>query len=237
MSIISLPALVVQTLESQSWGQQRYDTTETSDESGEIAVNAGAPPRWTCTLRSPSWLTLEEAAEWEAMLLRLRGGINHLAVYDVLRPAPRGTMRGSPVLGAPVQRGDTSCVITNVVGTIARGDWIGLGVGLGTSQTVKAVDPVASSVLTPTSAVWVNNVSAAATWVNNASQPATWWLGGTVTLQFEAPAREDMVTGTPVVWDRPLTYFTTTNNQTTWQTGRNGPTLAGYAFDGVEQWS
>jgi hypothetical protein len=221
MSIISLPALVVQTLESQSWGQQRYDTTETSDESGEIAVNAGAPPRWTCTLRSPSWLTLEEAAEWEAMLLRLRGGINHLAVYDVLRPAPR----------------DTSCVITNVVGTIARGDWIGLGVGLGTSQTVKAVDPVASSVLTPTSAVWVNNVSAAATWVNNASQPATWWLGGTVTLQFEAPAREDMVIGTPVLWDRPLTYFTTTNNQTTWQTGRNGPTLAGYAFDGVEQWS
>lgn len=237
MSIVTLPALVLQTLESQAWGQQRFDVAETSDETGEIAVNSGAPPRWTCALRSPSWLALDEAAEWEAMLLRLRGGINHLAVYDVLRPEPRGTMRGAPVLGAAVKRGDTSCVIANVVGTIARGDWLGLGQGLGTSQTVKAVAPASSPVLVPTSAAWVNNAGAAATWLNNASQPATWWLGGTLTLQFEAPAREDMAPGTVVVWDRPLTYFTATNNQTTWRTGRNGPVLEGYAFEGIEQWS
>lgn len=236
MSIVTPSATVLATLGGQGFGQQRFDVAETSGETGDTAINAGAPARWTCTLRSAAWLTLAEAAEWEAMLLRLRGGINHLAVYDVLRPAPRGTMRGAPVLGAAVARGDGTAVLTNVVGTLNTGDWLQFGTGVGTSQLVKLLEPVASAVLTPTSAGWVNNAAAAATWVNNAAAAATWWLGGTVTITFDAVAREDFAVGTAVVWDKPVGYYGMGNTTTSWQAGSNGPTLAGYAFDGVEQW-
>ncbi len=236
MSIVTPSATVLATLGAQGFGQQRFDVAETSPETGDTAVNAGAPARWTCTLRSASWLTLDEAAEWEAMLLRLRGGINYLAVYDVLRPAPRGTMRGAPVLRDPVARGDSTAVLTNVVGTLKTSDWLQFGTGVGTSQLVKLLEPVSSAVLTPTSAGWVNNVAGAATWVNNASAPATWWLGGSVTITFDAPAREAFAAGTAVVWDKPVAYYGMNNSATTWQAGSNGPTLAGYAFDGVEQW-
>lgn len=236
MSIVTIPANVAATLAEQTWGQRRFDLAEVSDATGDAAVNANAPPRWTVGLRAARWLRPDESDDWAAMLLQLRGGINHLAVYDVLRPAPRGTMRGAPVLGAALARGATSMVLANVVGTIKANDWLGVGSGLGSSQLLKSTGAVASSILTATSATWRNNVSAAATWVNNASAAATWWLGGTVTVPIEPPARDDYPAGTAVVWDKPVTYVTMTNEQASW-TARGGDLApAGYAIDGMEQW-
>lgn len=236
MSIVTIPATVAGTVAAQSWGQRRFDLAEISDATGSAAVNANAPPRWTVGLRAAAWLTPDESDTWAAMLLQLRGGINHLAVYDVLRPAPRGTMRGAPVLGAALARGATSMVLTNVVGTLNSNDWLGIGTGLGTSQLVKVAAPVASAVLTPTSATWRNNAAAAATWLNNASAAATWWLGGTVTVAIEPPARDAYAAGTAVIWEKPVTYVTMTNDQLSWSAQGGDLAPAGYAFDGMEQW-
>ena len=127
--------------------------------------------------------------------------------------------------------------VANVVGTVEEGDWLGLGSGYGTSQLVKATATVASSVLVPTAATWRNNVSAAATWTNNVSAAATWWLGGTISVPFEAPARDGYPAGGAVVWDKPLVYMAMSNNQNSWRTVSGAPALQGYAFDGIERWS
>lgn len=236
MSIVTIPATVAATIGGQTFGQRRFDLAEVSDANGAAAVNANAPPRWTVGLRAPQWLTPDEADEWTAMLLQLRGGINHLAVYDVLRPAPRGTMRGAPVLGAAVMRGDTSIVVTKVVGTLKANDWLGLGSGLGTSQLVKATAAVASSVLTASSATWRTSAAAVAGWHRSGGAVSTWWRGGTVTVPIEPPARDDYPAGTEVAWDKPVTYVTMTNDRFSWSAEGGDLAPAGFAFDGMEQW-
>lgn len=137
MSVITLPAEVEATIGAQSWGQLRYETAERSDETGASAVLVGAPPRWTSSLRSMQAMPLAEAGAWEALLMDLDGMVNHLAVYDKLRPAPQGTLRGTPVLGAAAAIGATSVQLASAVGTLKRGDWLQIGTGLGTSQLVK----------------------------------------------------------------------------------------------------
>ena len=112
MSIITLPATVIATLGRQSWGQQRYDLTEESDVTGAVAVNTGPPPRWRSGLASARGMTMAEAGAWQAMVLALQGRRHHLAVYDKLRAAPQGTLRGTLTLSAAVAAGAAALPIT-----------------------------------------------------------------------------------------------------------------------------
>lgn len=237
MAVITIPALVAESVEAQSWGQVRYDVAEVSDVTGDQSVNAGAPARWKVGLRAAAWLNQDEAAAWEFMLLKLRGGINHLAVYDLLRPAPRGTLRGAPFLAAPVERGASTLTLGGAVGTLKQGDALQIGSGVGSSQFIKVAEDAAATVLTPTSAGWTTSSSAAATWSTASAATATWWLGGTMTVTFEAVARDDYPPGTAVQWDKPVTYVAMQNNQLSWSAQAGGPFLTGYAVDGLEQWS
>lgn len=97
-----------------SLGQQRYDMTESSDSTGADAARLLGPPRWTVSLRSIEAMTLSEAGLWEAMLLQLRGRVNHLALHDPVRAAPRGTLRGAPLLNAAASAGATSITLVDV---------------------------------------------------------------------------------------------------------------------------
>lgn len=237
MSVITIPAAVHDTLGGQSFGQHRYDVAESSDVTGDSAVNAGAPPRWTSGLRSADGLTLEEAGEWEGLLLRLRGGINYLAVYDKLRPAPLGTMRGEPKIGAAVAVGDSTAVLVNFVGTLKAGDWLQFSTGVGSSQLVKVVQACASSVLTPTAAAWSTTTPAAASWTTSGAAAATWFLGGSAVVTFQPEARYSYAVGTAVAWDKPVAYMAMTTNRLVWQAGRNGPLIDGFSVDLQEQWA
>lgn len=95
-------------------GQVRYDMTESSDSTGADAARLLGPPRWTASLRSVEAMTLAEAGLWEAMLLQLRGRVNHLALHDPVRAAPAGTLRGSPALNNSTAAGATSMTLANV---------------------------------------------------------------------------------------------------------------------------
>ena len=113
MSIISWPTSL-STAAEFTLGQQRYDVTESSDSTGADAARLLGPPRWTVSLRSADAVPLAEAGAWEAMLLQLRGRVNHLALHDPVRAVPQGNLRGSPILNATAAAGATSLVLANV---------------------------------------------------------------------------------------------------------------------------
>lgn len=98
MAVITLPDAVIATAGGLTYGQQRYDLTDESPVTGSAFVMPMGPPRWTASLRSKQAMALRDAGWWESMVTRLRGGINHLALYDLLRPLPAGTLRGTPKL-------------------------------------------------------------------------------------------------------------------------------------------
>jgi hypothetical protein len=108
MAVITVPDAVAASMGGLSYGQTRYDIMEVSEPTGASAVRVLGPPRWGFALQSKRALTLADAGQWESMLLRLRGSVNHLAMWDFLRPAPLGTMRGEPLLNAALAVGATT---------------------------------------------------------------------------------------------------------------------------------
>lgn len=159
--------------------QRRYELDETSDATGDSSVRLQAPPRWALSIVSPEHVSLDAADVWTSLLLQLDGRINTLAAWDVARPVPRGTARGSLALSAPAAAGVTSISISGAEpanGTLRAGDWLQVGTGLGSSQLIKLVAPATLA-------------------------------GGAGTIVFKAPLRRAYAAGTPVTWDRPLGYF------------------------------
>ncbi len=102
-----------------SWGQQRFDTTEDSAASGHSATRLGAPPRWTASISCTELVEPELAGEWTALLAKLRGRINHLAVPYLPRLTPRGTARGTLTLASTAAVGAASLSIAGARGTNA----------------------------------------------------------------------------------------------------------------------
>lgn len=209
MAIITLPTTLP--LGAQvTWGQRRYDLTTVSDTTGTEQVRAMSPPRWTLGLQSPDAVSIAsgQAAQWQALLLQLRGRVNVLAAFDPVRPRPRGTMRGTITLASTSAQGATSATVTAGSGqastTLLAGDWLQLGTGAGTSQLV----------------MLTANATA------NGS--------GSATINFEPPLRQAFPSGTAVTWDRPLAYFRATSQATSWTYGAAGLTASGMALDLLE---
>jgi hypothetical protein len=111
MAVRTIPTAVAASMGGQTYGQAVYTIQETSEPTGASAVRVLGPSRWVMGLRSQQGLSLLNAGEWESMLLRLRGGINHLAVYDFLRQEPLGTVRGDPTISADLAVGATTATL------------------------------------------------------------------------------------------------------------------------------
>lgn len=84
--------------------------------------------RWAMSLTLPMRLQADAAA-LEAWLASMRGMVNTSALWHFARPAPRGTMRGSPTLNGAHSAGAASIAITGGTagGTLLAGDMLGLG--------------------------------------------------------------------------------------------------------------
>ena len=207
MSVITLPA-GFKVPAGCTIGQQRYDFTESSDASGDEAARLLGPPRWSMSLRSVDALTLVEAGLWESVLLKLRGRVNHLALYDPVRSAPQGTLRGTPTLNATVLAGVTTIVLAGVStgATLLPGDWLQIGSGVGTSQLIKIVAAATES-------------------------------GGTLAATFEPPLRNGYTAGAAITWDKPLAYFKqTTPAQWSYRPAPMYRASA-YTLDLIESWT
>jgi len=111
MSIITPSDTALAYLAELTIGQQRFDISEQSDSTGHTATRLGGPPRWTAALRTLDALEPAVAALWKAIAVQLRGRVNHLALYDVAQPQPRGTARGSITLASTAAAGAVSLAL------------------------------------------------------------------------------------------------------------------------------
>lgn len=115
MSIITLPTdLFVGEFGIE---QLRYDTMDVSEETGSADTRLKGPPRWKVSLGSGDDITQAQAARWKALGLKLRGGVNHLALHDLNNPVPRGTARGQLTLSAPLSKGGVQLSLQGAYGT------------------------------------------------------------------------------------------------------------------------
>lgn len=206
MSIITLPSGIL--FGRFDISQNRYDIREMS-ESGSVRERLLAPPRWGVQIASPApAVDYAQAAIWRTMLLQLRGAINHLAVYDVAQPAPRGTMRGTLALTAGVSAGGNLISFSGGAGqagtTYLKGDWLQIGSGIGSHWAQAVSDATANG-------------------------------SGVITnLQIEPPVRVAFSGGAPVTWDRPLGYFKMTTNGNSWSYNPGALLMTGFSAELIE---
>jgi hypothetical protein len=206
MAIITLPA-GLRMGAGGGMGQQRFDLLSQSDSTGTQQTRLLGPPRWTLQLVQPPALQLAEAGAWAALLLQLRGRVNVLAAWDVARPVPLGTARGSMTTSGTTAAGATvvSIVGATATGTLLAGDWLQIGDGLGSHYAM-------------------------------VTAPATADGAGAVTVSFEPPVRASIVGGTALAWDKPLAYYRLQADASAWTYGP-GLVVSGMALDLLEVWS
>lgn len=198
MSVIQVPTGL--SVAAKTWRQQRNDV-EFRSMFGAQAQEASAP-LWSTSLTSTS----KRPELWQAMLLQLRGKTNQLALWNMGRPQPKGTMRGTMTLGTTAQ-GATSLVITaagQAGKTLLTGDYLGVGSGL-TQQVVM--------------------VCADAT--SNAS--------GVITVTTEPALRDAFASGAGVTWYRPCALFRRTDSVAQWDY-KPGGVVEGMSLSLLEDW-
>lgn len=209
MSIVTMSASLL--VQNMTVGVMRFDLHEMSAESGDSADRLLGVPRWLCTMESPADIDAAAMDLWRTMLVKLRGRVNYLAVWDVQRPVPRGTMRGTLVTVGATAQGATSMTISGGAGqagtNLLGGDWLQIGSGL-SGQLVMVTDDTGAA---------------------DGS--------GNLTISFEHPIRAaaGYAGGTTVTWDKALGHYKMTSTTVQWQ--RSGGPLEGPAgVSLMEQW-
>lgn len=186
MSVITFPDSLVDKVSRLPWGQQRNDL-EFRSIFGAQAIE-GSGPLWTAAIEFGDMLESESGAV-QALIMQLRGRTNQLALWNLARPAPLGTMRGSMVLNASVAQGATQMDVNGGVSeaakTLLAGDFLGIGSGL-TQQVVMVTG---------------NTISGGS---------------GVVTVTFEPPLRNAFAAGASVTWDKPKALFRRQSSKSSW---------------------
>lgn len=179
MSIIQIPAGL--SVGAQTWAQQRNDF-EFRSMFGAQAVEA-AGPMWLSSITA----TQKRPELWQALMLQLRGKTNQLALWNMGRPQPKGTMRGSMTIAATAQ-GATSLVITaagQAGKTLLAGDYLGVGSGLTQQVVMVTADATANG-------------------------------SGVVAVSTEPALRNSFASGAGVTWYRPCALFRRKDSTSQW---------------------
>lgn len=180
--IIQFPSTLV--VNRQTWGQQRQDI-EFRSMFGAQAVE-GSGPLWVVEIEPPE-TSIAEGGGWQSVMMQLRGRTNQLALWNMGRSQPVGTMRGAMSLSATAQ-GATALTITasGQAGlTLRAGDYVGVGSGF-TQQVVMILDDS----------------------VANAS--------GVISVATEPPLRNSFAAGSTVTWDQPRALFRRSESASSW---------------------
>lgn len=206
MAVITIPSGLK--VMEQGGGQRRFDLTFGGGDAGAQQARLLGPPRWLATLAAPDGLTPAEAAVWRRVILALDGQVNHLAIYDLLQTAPRGTARGTWTANGGAAAGATSIAISAGVGqagtTILEGDWFGVN----QSGTNRQVLSVAADVTLDGS--------------------------GDGTLTFKPALRVAVANASSIVWDKPTFLAKQTGQESSWIARR--ARQSGFVLDLMESW-
>lgn len=184
MSVITLPASLV--IDKQAWGQQRNDVLFRSMFSSQsVEVSS---PLWITTISSPPQYEATSGA-WQAFLMSIRGQTNQVAMWNLARPLPLGTMRGTMTLNSSAAAGATTLSITSGSGqaskTLVAGDFLQLG----SSTTQQMVMVIADAVAD---------------------------VNGLISVNIEPPMRNAFSAGASVVWDKPKALFRRVDSKSSW---------------------
>jgi len=199
MSVITFPESLG--VARMSWAQQRRDISFASV-FGSQAVEVSSPA-WLVSLDSVG-MRATEAGAWQSLLMRLRGQTNQLELWNLGRPYPLGTMRGTMLLNAAALQGD---VVLSIVAsgenakTLVAGDLLGLGTG--TTQQVVMVTADATS---------------------NGS--------GVISVTVEPPLRNAHLISAAVTWDKPKALFRRAKSDARWEYANIA--ISGFSLDLIE---
>lgn len=202
MSVITFPSTL--NLARMTWGTRRRDVVFTSPFGSQAVEISG--PLWEITINPPPALEANSGA-WKALTMQLAGKVNQLAIWDMNRPEPIGTMRGTMTLNADIAQGATSMSIiaSGQAGTtLVNGDLIGIGTG--TQQQVVMV-------------------------TNNPTADGS----GIIAVNFAPWVRNAFAGGYAVTWSKPAALFRMVQSSADWEYGPGRVTSSG-AIALVEDW-
>lgn len=155
-----------------SWGVMRFsmklvpnNRRHSSPYSRSTQVVGLLGDRWMARFQMPvnTYLLAQRA---EAVLAQLRGSDGTMALWHLARPAPTGTMRGTPTLSGAVAQGAMSLPITTTAGaTVVQGDLLGISGQLvmvaadatangSGAITVTITSPLRAAISSGTAVVW-----------------------------------------------------------------------------------
>lgn len=184
MSIITFPTDIYVT--RMRLEQMRMDLTHSSPQTGATQAVVFGLPRWKASIEIDKMRDSDVGAV-KALLMKLRGQINQLALWDLGRPAPLGTISGTLLLSSAASLGATSLTITGGTNgqTFKAGDWVGVGSGQNQQLCMVTDDATVS--------------------------------GGTVTVNIQPPLRNALSLNSPITIDKPKALFRLSNSQQGWE--------------------
>jgi hypothetical protein len=207
MAVITIPSDVIDYIARQSFGVQSFDLDFASDLTGAAQTRLLAPPRWTCSIVGAPTMGREQAAYWRQFILRVRGRVNQLAVYDMLNTAPRGTMRGTLTVNSNIAVGDTTYSITGGSGqaatTLLKGDLLQINTAATRQLIVVAADATANG-------------------------------SGVISVTSSIASRYVVTAETSVVWDKPTCLMRRRSGDASWDV--DGDMSGGFSLDLIESW-
>ncbi|MFA6121923.1 MAG: hypothetical protein WCT35_04920 [Sideroxydans sp.] len=187
-----------------TWGQQRRDLSFNSL-FGSQSVGISSP-LWMVSITSSNSKE-SDAGAWQSLLLKLSGKVNQLELWNVMRPSPIGTMRGTMTLNAAAAQGDVALSIiaaSEAAKTLKAGDLLGMGSGT-TQQVVMVLDDA----------------------VANGS--------GVISVNINPALRNAFAGGASVVWDKPKALFRQSATKASWDYAQ-GRAVGGMSLDLIEDW-
>ena len=207
MSIIEIP--VGLPVKSQVWGIRSFDQAFGNGDTGSTQVAVLGPPRRGCSLVSEEAIPVTSEADlWSMLLHSLEGRVNKLAVYDLLRPVPRGTARGIWVAAAAAAAGSSALTIqageAQAGRTLLVGDWIGV------------------------------NQAGAQRQLLHVQAPAQVDGNGVLVVSFKPVLRVAVAAASVVVWDKPTCLMRQVAADAKWTTERR--MRGGFSLDLMESW-
>lgn len=120
----SLSAFVPGTFEI---GLRSSMSVSTSPLNGSVQTVEIPGLRWMFSM-TYGFDSIQERAQVAAYWAKVGGQANRVGLWHLARPAPRGTMRGAPVLASTAAVGATSASISTTAGaTVKTGDMLTLG--------------------------------------------------------------------------------------------------------------
>lgn len=202
MAVITFPSTL--TVAKMTLSQVRRDLAFNSSFGSQAVEVSG--PLWAATLQSPAMKESTSGA-WKAFLLSLKGRINQLALWDLSRPAPRGTMRGTMTLNtAAAQGAETLSIIaaTEAAKTLLAGDLLGLGSGITQQVVMVTADATADG-------------------------------SGIISVNTQPALRNAHLIAAAVTWDKPKALFRVAQSKAEWEVGL-GLAVPGFSLDLLEDW-